>query len=157
MRTHSFWQGPFLKSSLNLLQYFWPSLVAQRVKHLPAMQETRLQSLGWEDPLEKKIATHSSILAWRISWREEPGGLQSTGPQRVGHDWATSLSQYCYCFMFWLFGSKACGSLAPRTGIKPAPPALEGEVLATGQPGRFPESILCFRKGIWTSLATSWS
>ena len=49
------------------------------------MQETRVQSLGLEDPLEKKMATHSSILAWRISWTEEPGGLQSTGSQRVGH------------------------------------------------------------------------
>ena len=51
-------------------------------------------SLGWEDPLEKEMATHSSILAWRIPWTEEPGGLQFTGSQRVGHDWATSLSLY---------------------------------------------------------------
>ena len=58
------------------------SLVAQRVKNLPAMQETWVQSLGWEDPLEKEIATCSSILAWRISWMEEPGGLQSMGSQR---------------------------------------------------------------------------
>ena len=62
------------------------SLVAQRIKRLPAMQETRVQSLGWEDPLEKEMATHSSILAWRIPWTEEPGGLQSMGSQRVGHD-----------------------------------------------------------------------
>ena len=55
------------------------SLVAQRIKHLPAMQETRVRSLGWENPLEKEMATHSSILAWRIPWTEEPGGLQSTG------------------------------------------------------------------------------
>ena len=63
---------------------FFPgsSLVAQRLKHLPAMQETWLQSLGWENPLEKEMATHSSILAWRIPWTEEPGGLQSTGLQR---------------------------------------------------------------------------
>ena len=67
-------------------------LVAQRLKHLPAMREAWVQSLGWEDPLEKEMATHSSILAWRIPWMEEPGGLQSTGSQRVGHDWATSLS-----------------------------------------------------------------
>ena len=51
------------------------SLVAQRLKHLPAMRETRVQSLGWEDPLEKEMVTHSSILAWRILWMEEPGGL----------------------------------------------------------------------------------
>jgi len=60
--------------------------VAQRLKHLPAMRETWVQSLGQEDPLEKKMATHSSILAWRIPWMEKPGGLQSTGLQRVGHD-----------------------------------------------------------------------
>ena len=62
------------------------SLVAQRLKCLPGMQETRVQSLDWEDPLEKEMATHSSTLAWRIPWREEPGRLQSMGSQRVGHD-----------------------------------------------------------------------
>ena len=56
------------------------------VENLPAMQETRAQSLGQEDPLEKEIATHSSILAWRIPWTEEPDGLQSVGSQRVRHD-----------------------------------------------------------------------
>ena len=55
------------------------SLVAQKVKNLPAVQETQVQSLGWEDPLEKEMATHSSILAWKISRTEEPGGLQSVG------------------------------------------------------------------------------
>ena len=59
---------------------------AQMVKNLPAMQETPVQSLDWEDPLEKEMATHSSILAWKISWTEEPGGLQSIGSQRVGHE-----------------------------------------------------------------------
>ena len=68
----------------------WASLVAQMVKHLPAMQETRVWSLGREDPLEKEVAIHSSILAWRISWTEEPGWLQSMGSQRVGHEWATN-------------------------------------------------------------------
>ena len=57
------------------------SLTAQLVKNWPAMQETRVQFLGWEDPLEKEMATHSSILAWRIPWTEEPGGLQSMGSQ----------------------------------------------------------------------------
>ena len=69
----------------NLL-FYWASLVAQRLKRLPAMRETRVQSLGQEDPLEKEMATHSSIPAWRIPWMEEPGGLQSTGSQRVRHD-----------------------------------------------------------------------
>ena len=62
------------------------SLVAQSLKRLPAMRETWVQSLGQEDPLEKEMAPHSSILAWRIPWAEEPGGLQSMGLQRVGHD-----------------------------------------------------------------------
>ena len=60
--------------------------MAQMVKNLPAMQQTWVQSLGWEDPLKKGMATHSGILAWRIPWMEEPGGLQSMGLQRVGHD-----------------------------------------------------------------------
>ena len=60
--------------------------MAQRLKHLPALRETWVRSLGWEDPLEKETATHSSILAWRIPWMEEPGGLQSTGSQKVRHD-----------------------------------------------------------------------
>ena len=62
------------------------SLVAQMVKRLTTMRETRVRFLGLEDPLEKEMATHSSILAWKIPWTEEPGGLQSTGSQRVGHD-----------------------------------------------------------------------
>ena len=62
------------------------SLVAQTVKYLPAMQETWVQSLSWEDPLVKGMDTHSSILAWRIPWTEEPGGLQSMGSQRVQQD-----------------------------------------------------------------------
>ena len=66
----------------------WASLVAQTVKHLPAVRETWVRSLGWDDPLEKEMATHSSTLAWKIPWIEEPGRLQSMGSQRVG---ATSL------------------------------------------------------------------
>ena len=62
------------------------SLVAQMVKHLPTMWETQVQSLGQEDLLEKEMATHSSILAWKIPWMEDPGRLQSMGLQRVGHD-----------------------------------------------------------------------
>ena len=81
------------------------SLVAQRLKRLPAMRETWVRSLGREDPLEKEMATHSSILAWRIPWMEEPGGLYPTGSQRVGYDLATSLlllllqlSSFCNTF-----------------------------------------------------------
>ena len=67
------------------LQYFWISLVAQLVKNPPAVWETWVPSLGWEDPLETEKATHSSILAWRIPWTEELGGLQSMRSQRIRH------------------------------------------------------------------------
>ena len=96
-----------LDSSLSFTQpgishqlFFWTcplelplraSLVAQRLKHLPAMWETLVRSLGWEDPLEKEMATHSSILAWRTPWTEEPGRLQSMRSQRARQDWETSL------------------------------------------------------------------
>ena len=71
--------------------FFYPQAeslqtIAPMVKNLPVMQEIRVQSLGQEDPLEKEMAIHSSILAWRISWTEEPGGLQSKGSQRIGHN-----------------------------------------------------------------------
>ena len=66
--------------------WYWASLVAQLVKSLPAMWETCVQSLGWEDPLEKGMVTHSSILAWKILGTEEPGGLHSMGSKRIGHD-----------------------------------------------------------------------
>ena len=69
-----------------LMDLIRASLVAQRLKHLPAMRETWVQSLGQEDPLEKEMATHSSILAWRIPWTEKPGGLQSTRSQRIRHN-----------------------------------------------------------------------
>ena len=69
-----------------VLVLIWVSLVAYMVKNLPAMWETWVQSLGWKDPLEKGMASHSSILAWRIPWTEEPDGLQSMGSQSVGHD-----------------------------------------------------------------------
>ena len=67
-------------------QYSWASLVVQTVKNPLAMWETWVRSPGWEDPLEEDMAIHSSILAWRIPWTEEPGGLQSMESQRVGHD-----------------------------------------------------------------------
>ena len=70
------------------------NLAAQMVKRLPAMQETWVQSLHWEDPLEKGMATHSSTLAWKIPWTEEPGKLRSMGSQRVGHNGATSLTHH---------------------------------------------------------------
>ena len=68
----------------------WASLIAQSLKNLPAMLETQVRFLGQKAPLEKETATDSNILAWRIPWTEEPGGLQSMGSQRVGHDEATN-------------------------------------------------------------------
>ena len=81
------------------IQYSWPSLVAHTVKNPPTMRETWVWSLGWDEPLEEGMATHSSILAWRIPWTEEPGGIQSMGSQRVRHNWATKHStQHMYIF-----------------------------------------------------------
>ena len=70
--------------------------MTQRLKRLPPMWETWVRSLGWEDPLEKEMATDSSILAWRIPCAEEPGRLQSTGSQRVGHDWVLVLNFFTF-------------------------------------------------------------
>ena len=83
----SVWTGCFSLGS-NFIICIKTDYVAQTVKNLSAMQETRVWSLGWENPLEKGMTTHSSILAWRSPWTEESGGLQSMGSQRVGHDWS---------------------------------------------------------------------
>ena len=88
-----FFLNPCFPSVLDYVRFYSynrVSLVAQMVKNLSAMQATQVWSLGWEDPLEKEMVTHSSILAWRISWTEEPGGLQSMRSQRVWHDWVTN-------------------------------------------------------------------
>ena len=82
--------------------FSWASLVAQIVKCLPTLQETWVQSLGQEDPLEKEMVIHSSSLAWKITWIEEPGRLQSVGSQRVRHDWVTSLSLSIFFLVTWL-------------------------------------------------------
>ena len=78
------WRVDYLQ--LGTILYVWASLVAQTVKCLSAIQETWVRSLGREDPLEKEMAPHSSTLAWKIPWTEEPGRLQSMGSQRIGHD-----------------------------------------------------------------------
>ena len=80
------------------MHFTWAYLVAQTVKGMPAMQETQVRSLSWEDPLEKEMATQSSILAWRIPWTEEPGGLQSMGLQRVGYDTTERLHSFCVLY-----------------------------------------------------------
>ena len=94
----------------------WASLVAQRLKRLPAMWETWVRSLGQEDPLDKEMATHSSILAWRIPWTEESGGLQSIGSQRVGHERSNWTCIHTYqCLYKWsccCLVTKSCPALA---------------------------------------------
>ena len=90
------------KVSKGQLWLTWASLVAQLVKNLPAMRETWVQSLGWEDPLEEGMTTHSSFLAWRMPWTEGPGGLLSKGLQRVGNDWVTFTSLHPFLeFFHW--------------------------------------------------------
>ena len=121
----------------------WTSLVAQTVKHLSTMRETKVHSLGWEDLLEKKMATHSSILAWKIPRTEEPGGLQSVGSQRVEHDRATLLS-FTLGWAQWIW---ACQGEALSGG------------LARGKPDQprsaFAKSQLCAQKGGWALLGPS--
>ena len=78
---------------------FYQGNITQSVKNLPAMQETWVRFLGWEDPLDKEMAIHSSIIAWKVPWIEEPGGLQSMGSQRVGHDLATKPLPPSYLFV----------------------------------------------------------
>ena len=80
--------GTWARELIKLSSNSRTSLVAQTVKRLPAMRDTWVRSLGQEDPLETAMATHSSILAWKIPWTEEPGRLQPTGSQRVRHDWS---------------------------------------------------------------------
>ena len=90
------------------------SLVAQLIKNLPAVQEARVRFLGWDDPLEKEMATHCSILAWKISWTEEPGGLQSWGHKESGTTEQLTLSRQCCCFHLLGFycspGDRASGA-----------------------------------------------
>ena len=89
-----------------LVHCWWECrVVAQMVKRLSTVQETWVQSLSWEDPLEEGMATHSSVVAWKIPWTEEPGSLQSMGSQRVGHDWATSLLHFASLSVKYYEGS----------------------------------------------------
>ena len=93
------------------VSYLWGSLVGEMVKKPPAMQETQVWSLGWEDPLEKGMVTHSNILAWRTPWAEEPGGLQSIRRQRVRHNWGTNTHKL---FISWIQLLSCVWCLRPR-------------------------------------------
>ena len=97
------------------------SLMTQMVRHLPSMQETRVQSLGWEDLLEKEMATHCSILAWKIPWMEEPGTLQSMGLQRVGHDWAGMLRLSSKGLLWWLSDKESVCQCKRRRRLRFSP------------------------------------
>ena len=139
------------------------SLVAQTVKNLPAMWETWVWWQGWEDPLEKGMATHSSILAWRIPWTEEPGGLQSIELQRAGHDWVTNtymldalgfvtefqvnvfvclLPFVCFFAIYYFLMPNIYITFLPDPRIKPRSPALQADSLPTelwGKPHKNPK------------------
>ena len=114
--SHLFWVSSASVRSIPLLSFIVPiyqrslhvmqgrtgaSLTAQTVKNLPAMRETWVPALGWEDPWEEGVATHSSPLAWRIPWTEEPVGLESMGLQRVRHDWVSKHTQGCIVCNFY--------------------------------------------------------
>ena len=132
----SFWmlsfKPAFSLSSFTLIKrLFSSSSVAQRIKRLPAIRETWVRSLGWEDPLEKEVATHSSILAWRIPWTEELDGLQSMGSHRVGHNWGTNTSVGTRLFfmllrIFWISRSRTAqrNKLCLMRGLQKMPRSL---------------------------------
>ena len=105
------------------------------VKNLPAMRETQVQSLGQEDPLEKGMVTHSSILAWRIPWTEEPGGPQSMGSQRVRRDWGT-IKSICLQFGRPRFNPWV-GKISWRRKWQPTPVFLPGESHGQGSPAGY--------------------
>ena len=100
------------------LQFFWAFLVAQMVKSLSAEQETWVRSLSWKDPLEEGMATHSSILAWRIPWTEMPGGLQFVGLQRVRHNRETKQTTAQFMYI--------CPSYSPKSLHPPPTPVSNG-------------------------------
>ena len=124
-------KGPLLKLLHFLIyssQQSWTSLVAQTVKHLSTMQETWVRSLGREDPLEKGMATQSSILAWRIPWTEEPGRSP-----RVRHNWVTNTSAPRFPRLFGLSYLTSCNSLLRFRPLSPYPQTLQ-LLLASGSP-----------------------
>ena len=109
------------------------SLVAKTVKNLPATHETSLWSLGQEDTLEKGMATHPRILAWRIPWKEEPGGLQCTGLQRVGHDWVQAQASTIYVWLACAKRKKTeSETRAQKAWGRVGPPAHPGRAIFFG-------------------------
>ena len=130
------------------------SLEARTVKCLPTMWETRVQSLGREDPLEKGMATHSSILAWKIPWMEEPGSIQFMGLQRVRHNWATSLFNFTPRQEYWSGVPFPSPGDLPNPGIEPTSPAPAGRFF-TSEPLGKPLSILYIISIVYTCQSPS--
>ena len=148
----------------------WASLVAQMVKNLPTMQETWVPSVGQEDPLEKVMATHSSVLAWRIPWTEEPGRLQSMRLQKAGHDWETNT----FTFLSPFLGEEnhrgqqdlyCCdGNFHPMKGnpsskIDSAPPPFKRFLYSqlSVLPRHFIDGICWNEIALWVALAKSFA
>ena len=122
--------------------------MAQTVKCLPTTRETQVQSLGWADLLEKEMATHSSVLAWKIPWTEEPGRLQSMGLQRSGHYWATSHSFNLFGLQIWLDSKWEILFLKQKRNRK-GHLSCCGQQFITGGPGGLP--------GAQAVVASLWS
>ena len=114
----------------------------QRVKRLPGMWETQVRSLGWEDPLEKEMATHSRTLAWKIPWTEKPSSLQSMRSQRVGHDWATFLSFPFWCIQAAFSNTSVCDSWTDTWTINPLNGRKSKEIEGYFMPQHWPISTL---------------
>ena len=130
--------------------YFTTSLVAQMVKRLPTMRETWVQSLGREDLLQKEMTTHSSILAWKIPWMEEPGGLQSMGSQRVGHDWATTLTQLLYStvVVFAIHAHESATGVHVSPSWTPLPPPSPSHPSGSSQCTGPEHPVSCIKPGL---------
>ena len=113
----------------------WASLVAQTLQHQSAMQKTQVWSLGQEDPLEKEMASHFSVLAWRIPWTEEPGGLQSLESQRVRHNWAKNTHKIlyvCVCARTYMHAKslQSCPTLCDPRDYSPSGSSVHGVLQA---------------------------
>ena len=154
----------YLICSINSIR---ASLAAQIVENLPAVQETWVWSPGWEDPLEKGMATHSSILAWRIPWTEKPGGLQSMGSQRIRHDWATNTHAHTHTnsiyvsipisqFHMYVLMYDICFSLSDLRGFSDSSVGKESSCNA-GDPSSIPGLGRSAGEGKGYPLQYSWA
>ena len=134
----------------------WTELVAQLIKNLLAMQETQILSLSQEDPLEKGMATYSSILAWKNPWTEEPGGIQSMGSWRVGHDWVVNTFKICsYRWKPWAFSSiHRISKIMPQSTIHNKVRGYQNQTInislqTTEQPFLLSISLLLLSRGLF--------